>query len=98
MAKTGHGTYLPLPAGSQGPFFVYVNGDEQRDGTDFVQEGDGLRFSRPLRWARKTGRLGLTMMFTGIGVYEKRDTIDVHCLGPAGEPVLLADVQVEAEE
>lgn len=98
MAKTGHGTYLSLPAGSRGPFVVYVNGDEQRDGTDFVHEGDGLRFSRPLRWARKAG-LGATVMFTaGIGFYETRDTIDVHCAGPAGEPVLLAGVQVEAEE
>jgi hypothetical protein len=96
MAKAGTGTYLPLPAGSRGPFAVYVNGDEQRQGVDFVPEGDGLRFTRPLRWARKTGRFAWSVMFTaGIGFYETRDAIDVHCFGADGEPLLLPGGQVD---
>lgn len=96
MAKDGTGTYLPLPPGSRGPYLVYVNGDEREEGSDFVKEGDGLRFARPLRWARKTGRLGWTVMFTaGVGFYEKRDSIDVHCSDAAGSPLMLTGLQVD---
>jgi hypothetical protein len=98
MAKTGTGTYLPLPPGARGPYAVYVNGDERTEGTDFVEEDGGLRFVESLRWAKKTGRLGWTVMFTaGVGFYEERDTIDVHCSDASGAPLMLAGLQVRED-
>ena len=96
MAKTGTATFLPLPSGARGPFVVYVNGVERHEGSDFAHDGGGLRFAQPLLWARKTGRAGWTLMFTaGIGVYEKRDAIDVHCFDASGGALMLAGLQVE---
>jgi hypothetical protein len=57
---------------------VFVNGVEQREGEDYVLEGDRLVFAEPLA---KEGRLGLwrwALMFFGIaGTYRRNDSVDV---------------------
>lgn len=69
---------VPLPAGAEGPFRVWVNGVEQTEGRDFVLDGRALAFSRPLT---KEGRLGFWrwfLMFMSIaGTYRKNDSVDV---------------------
>ena len=74
---TGH--RVPLPDGARGPFAVYVNGDEQREGDDYRIEDGRIVFARDLRWAKRTGILGWAVMATaGVGFYEDMDVVDVH--------------------
>jgi hypothetical protein len=62
----------------QGPFEVFVNGVQQRQGTDFDRVGRSLVFERPLA---KEGRLGFwrwLSIFLGVaGTYRKNDSIDL---------------------
>jgi len=69
---------VPLPAGAEPPYRVWVNGVEQTEGEDFSVDGRALAFARPLA---KEGRLGFWrwfMMFMSIaGSYRKNDSVDV---------------------
>jgi hypothetical protein len=62
----------------QGPFEVFVNGVQQRQGTDFERVGRSLVFERPLE---KEGRLGFwrwLSIFLGVaGTYRKNDSVDL---------------------
>jgi hypothetical protein len=70
---------VALPPGAVPPVRVYVNGEERREGEDFVVEGDRLRFLRPLRAQPPLGLGRKAMLAIGIGVYGdlKGDTLDV---------------------
>ena len=67
-----------LPRAVRPPFRVFVNGVEQREGTDYTVKGGNLVFNRSLA---QEGRLGFwrwTSMFLGIaGTYRKHDNVDV---------------------
>ena len=62
----------------QGPFEVFVNGVQQRQGTDFDRVGRSLVFERPLE---KEGRLGFwrwLSIFLGVaGTYRRNDSVDL---------------------
>jgi hypothetical protein len=68
-----------IPRGAEAPFDVFVNGVEQKPGTDYVVEGDRLVFSKHLE---KEGKLGfwrwLSMALSIAGFYGKNDSVDVH--------------------
>jgi hypothetical protein len=70
---------VTLPPGADPPIRVYVNGEERREGEDFVVEGATLRFLRPLRAQPPLGLGRKVMLAIGIGVYGdlKGDTLDV---------------------
>jgi hypothetical protein len=69
---------VDLPDDVQGPFDVFVNGVQQRQGIDFDRVGRSLVFERPLE---KEGRLGFwrwLSIFLGIaGTYRKNDSVDI---------------------
>jgi hypothetical protein len=69
---------VDLPDDVQGPFEVFVNGVQQRQGTDFDRVGRSLVFERPLA---KEGRLGFwrwLSIFLGVaGTYRKNDSVDL---------------------
>jgi hypothetical protein len=69
---------VELPEGVAGPFQVFVNGVEQRPGTDFEQVGAALVFRRELA---PEGRLGFwrwLSLFLGVaGTYRRNDTVDI---------------------
>jgi hypothetical protein len=70
-------TRVPLPAGVQEPFTVYVNGVKQNFGDDYHVADGRLVFDRELV---KEGRLGFWRWFLGawgIGTYKRNDQIDV---------------------
>ena len=72
------GTMVQLPRGVESGFEVYVNGVRQRDGADFVREGDTLVFSRKLAHEGKLGFWRWTSLFLGVaGTYRKNDSVDV---------------------
>ena len=70
-------TTVRLPSDVQRPFQVFLNGVEQREGTDFVVRDGRLVFERAL--AREKVGLGRwTSMVLGIaGSYGKDDSVDV---------------------
>jgi hypothetical protein len=70
---------VPLPAGAEPPYRVFVNGVPQEKGKDYEVVGRELVFDRPLA---KEGRLGfwrwLSMFIGLVGTYRKNDSVDVH--------------------
>jgi hypothetical protein len=70
-------TLVRLPGDVRRPFEVYVNGVEQREGTDFVVRDGALVFERQLV-REKVGKGRWTSMVLGIaGSYGKDDSVDV---------------------
>jgi hypothetical protein len=87
---------VPLPAGAEPPFRVFVNGEEWTEGADFAVEGGMVRFHRTLRAQPPLGLGRKVMLAIGIGVYGdlKGDTLDLgYRLGGATRttPVPLRD-------
>jgi len=72
------GTRVQLPAGVEGGFEVYVNGVQQREGADFVRQGDVLAFTRRLAHEGRLGFWRWTSLFFGVaGTYRKHDSVDI---------------------
>jgi hypothetical protein len=69
---------VELPDGFTGSFQVFVNGVEQRAGSDFDRIGQTLVFHRELA---PEGRLGFwrwLSLFLGVaGTYRRNDTVDI---------------------
>jgi hypothetical protein len=67
-----------LPARAAPPFRVWVNGVEQREGTDYVVDRDRLRFDKPLATEGRLGFWRWASMLLGIaGTYRKNDSVDI---------------------
>ena len=68
-----------IPRGAEPPFTVFVNGVEQKPGTDYEIRGDRLVFDKHLE---KEGKLGfwrwLSMALSIAGSYGRNDSVDVH--------------------
>ena len=68
-----------IPRGAEPPFDVFVNGVEQKPGSDYEIQGDRLVFNKHLE---KEGKLGfwrwLSMALSIAGFYGKNDSVDVH--------------------
>jgi hypothetical protein len=72
------GWRVPLPAGVQEPFEVFVNGVPQRAGFDYEVRGGELLFTKPLAKEGRLGPLRWLSIFLGIaGTYRKNDSVDV---------------------
>jgi hypothetical protein len=71
-------TKVQLPTGLEPPYEIYVNGVRQREGTDFVRQGDELFFRRELAHEGRLGFWRWTSLFFGVaGTYRKHDTVDL---------------------
>jgi hypothetical protein len=69
---------VPLPAGVQEPFEVFVNGVPQRRGADYEVRGRELSFHKPLAKEGRLGPLRWLSIFLGVaGTYRKNDSVDV---------------------
>jgi hypothetical protein len=77
-ASSERASRVRLPGDVSAPFEVYVNGVQQRIGTDFRVQGDVLVFDRPLACEGRLGFWRWTSMLLGIaGSYRQNDTVDV---------------------
>lgn len=69
---------VSLPAESDPPFEVFVNGIPQSEGVDFERHGDDLYFYAGLR---REGKLGfirwLSITLAVAGTYRQNDSVDV---------------------
>jgi hypothetical protein len=90
------GRRVRLPAGAEGPFAVFVNGIEQREGADYeVGEGE-IVFNRQIVKEQVGKGRWLAMYLGFFGTYRKNETIDVQ-FQRDGKLELISDVAVEPD-
>jgi len=87
------GRRVRLPNGAGRPIQVYINGTEQREGTDFTVRGREILFSRPLVKEKVSGARWAAMLLGLFGSYGRNETVDVHFrLG--GKTRVISDAKV----
>ena len=87
------GERVKIPAGAEQPFTVFINGIEQKEGTDFNIEDGELHFTRPIvKEKMDTGRW-LAMYLGLFGTYRKDEKVDIH-FKRAGKDELVADLPI----
>ena len=72
------GRRVRLPAGAERPIDVYLNGAEQREGSDYAIHGREIVFSRPLLKEKVGLGRWLAMTLGLFGSYGENHTVDVH--------------------
>jgi hypothetical protein len=72
------GRRVRLPAGAEPPIQVFINGSEQRQGSDFSIHGELIAFTRPIIKEKVSKSRWLAMSLGLFGSYGKNETVDVH--------------------
>ena len=71
------GRRLKLPAGAEAPYVVFINGVEQREGSDYDVRAGEIVFRRQIV-KEKVGTGRWLAMYLGLfGTYRKNETIDL---------------------
>jgi hypothetical protein len=71
------GRRLKLPAGAEAPYTVFINGVEQREGSDYEVRAGEIIFKREIV-KEKVGAGRWLAMYLGLfGTYRKNETIDL---------------------
>lgn len=87
------GRRVKLPAGSEGPYAVFVNGVEQREGSDYDLRAGEIVFRRQIV-KEKVGTGRWLAMYLGLfGTYRKHETVDVQ-FQRDGKTDLVSDLPV----
>jgi len=72
------GNRVPLPAGAEPPFTVFINGVEQREDEDYRVAAGEIVFFRPILKERKLSGIRWLSMLAGVaGTYRRHETVDV---------------------
>jgi hypothetical protein len=88
------GRRVRLPRGAERPIHVYVNGVEQREGSDYRVAAGEIVFSRPIVKEGKVGGVRWMAMLLGLfGTYRKHETVDVE-YRLRGQVKLVSDAEV----
>lgn len=87
------GRRLKLPAGAEAPYAVFVNGIEQREGTDYELRAGEIVFKREIVKERVGKGRWLAMYLGLFGTYRKNETIDLQ-FRRDGRTELLSDLPV----
>jgi len=87
------GGRLKLPAGAEAPYAVFVNGVQQREGTDYNVRAGELVFTREIVKERVGAGRWLAMYLGLFGTYRKNETIDLQ-FQRGGKTELLSDLPV----
>ena len=91
------GERVRIPNGAEEPLTVFINGVEQREGTDYEVEGNEVRFVAPIiKEEIGTGRW-LAMYLGLFGTYRKDEKVDLQ-YKLKGKVELRSDVPVIAYE
>jgi hypothetical protein len=94
MAETVEaGRRVRLPGGVERPIQVFVNGVEQKEGSDYSIHGREIVFSRPLMKERVSSGRWLAMTLGLFGSYGKNETVDVH-FRRGGKTQVLSDAEI----
>lgn len=87
------GRRVRLPRGAERPIHVFINGREQREGSDYEVHGRELLFARALVKERVGRGRWLAMALGLFGSYGRNETVDVHYrLG--NETKVISDAEV----
>ncbi len=87
------GDRVRIPNGAEEPLAVFINGVEQREGTDYEIEGSEVRFVKPIiKEEIGTGRW-LAMYLGLFGTYRKDEKVDLQ-YQRQGKVELRSDVPV----
>ena len=89
------GGRVRLPSGAGRPIQVFINGTEQREGTDYSVRGREIVFARPLVKEKVSGARWVAMLLGLFGSYGKNETVDVH-FRHGGKTRVIADARVES--
>jgi hypothetical protein len=87
------GRRVRLPNGAERPIQVFINGTQQREGTDYSVHGREVVFSRPLVKEKLSGARWLAMFLGLFGSYGKNETVDVH-FRRGGRTQVITDAKV----
>jgi len=88
------GRRMKLPVGAEGPYTVFVNGVEQREGVDYHLAAGEIVFNREIV-KEKVGAGRWLAMYLGLfGTYRKNETIDLQ-FQRKGKVELVSDMAVE---
>jgi hypothetical protein len=87
------GRRVRLPNGAERPIQVFINGTQQREGTDYSVHGREIVFSRPLVKEKLSGARWLAMFLGLFGSYGKNETVDVH-FRRGGRTQVITDAKV----
>jgi len=90
------GRRVRLPNGAGRPIQVFINGSEQREGTDYTVHGREIVFSRPLIKEKVSGARWLAMLLGLFGSYGKNETVDVH-FRRGGRTQVISDAEILEE-
>ena len=98
VAEVSRGTRVRLPGDVVRPFEVFVNGIEQREGSDYRIEGRTLVFERELKTEGKLGFWRWLSLWVGVaGTYRQNDSVDV-AYRRDGKPVVASRLPLEPLE
>jgi hypothetical protein len=90
------GRRVKLPAGAEAPYVVFINGVEQREGTDYTVATGEIAFTRQIV-KEKVGTGRWLAMYLGLfGTYRKDETIDLQ-FQRGGKVELISDLPVEPD-
>jgi hypothetical protein len=90
------GRRVKLPAGAEAPYVIFINGVEQREGTDYGVRAGEIVFSRQIV-KEKVGTGRWLAMYLGLfGTYRKNETIDLQ-FQRGGKTELVSDLSVQPD-
>jgi hypothetical protein len=99
MAEKGSvevGRRVRLPSAAERPIQVFINGLEQKEGSDYSVHGREVVFSRPLVKEKVSSGRWLAMTLGLFGSYGKNETVDVH-FRRGGRTEVVSDAKVLAD-
>jgi hypothetical protein len=87
------GRRVRLPGGAERPIQVFINGTEQKEGSDYSIHGREIVFSRPLVKEKVSTSRWLAMTLGLFGSYGKNETVDVH-FRRGGKVQVISDAKI----
>jgi hypothetical protein len=90
------GRRIRLPGGAERPILVFINGTEQKEGSDYSIHGREIVFSRPLVKEKVSTSRWLAMTLGLFGSYGKNETVDVH-FRRGGKVQVISDAKILEE-
>jgi len=90
------GRRLKLPPGAEAPYVVFINGVEQREGSDYDVRAGEIVFRRQIV-KEKVGTGRWLAMYLGLfGTYRKNETIDLQ-FQRGGKTELVSNLPVQTD-
>jgi hypothetical protein len=87
------GRRVRLPKGAERPIQVFINGQQQSEGSDYSIHGREILFSRPLVKEKVSRSRWVAMSLGLFGSYGKNEAVDVH-FRRGGKIQVISDAEI----